>query len=99
DHTTYVLEDVLPGEEDTLHRTVPFYTVDAGIYLDRSLSVLGKNLNQSLEPRLFYVYSPERDQADYPLFDTTLSTFSYNQLFREEDRKSVRVGKEWNSRR
>jgi len=84
DHTSYLLDDVLPGEEDTLHRTVPFYTVDAGIYLDRSLSLLGKNLNQSLEPRLFYVYSPERDQDDYPLFDTTLSTFSYNQLFRDD---------------
>src|SRR5690606_30300740 len=29
DHTSYLLDDVLPGEEDTLHRTVPFYTVDA----------------------------------------------------------------------
>lgn len=84
DHTTYWLEDELPEAEDSLHRTVPFYTLDAGIYLDRSLSVLGKNLNQSLEPRLFYVYSPERDQSEYPLFDTTLSTFSYSQLFRED---------------
>lgn len=36
----------------------------------------------TLEPRLYYLYSPFREQTDIPLFDTALPDFSYSQLFR-----------------
>src|SRR6185295_11527981 len=37
----------------------------------------------TLEPRLFYVWVPYRNQDHLPLFDTTLADFNYAQLFTE----------------
>ena len=36
---------------------------------------------QSISPRLFYAYAPYKDQNDYPNFDTTTASISYDQLF------------------
>lgn len=62
---------------------VPIGTVDAGLLFDRTTSIGGDSYLQTLEPRLFYVNSPYRNQNDQPLFDTQLLTFSYGQLFRD----------------
>jgi LPS-assembly protein len=40
-------------------------------------------MTQTLEPRLFYVYAPFRDQSAMPIFDTALADFNYPQLFTE----------------
>jgi len=37
---------------------------------------------QTLEPRLFYLYSPRVGQDDNPIFDSGDLSFSYNQMFR-----------------
>jgi LPS-assembly protein len=43
----------------------------------------GQDLTQTLEPRLFYVYIPYRNQDATPLFDTALADFNFPQLFNE----------------
>ncbi|RMF14361.1 MAG: LPS-assembly protein LptD [Gammaproteobacteria bacterium] len=84
DHTDYLLDDQTDGMAAHQSRTVPFVILDGGLYFDRPVEVAGLALNQSLEPRLFYVYSPYRAQSDLPDFDTSVSSFSYSQLFRED---------------
>lgn len=84
DQTDYLLQDQLPEVEETPSRTVPFYSVDSGLYFDRSTEMFGRRYNQSLEPRLFYVYSPEAVQDDIPNFDSSVATFSYSQLYRDD---------------
>ncbi|GJL83735.1 MAG: hypothetical protein DHS20C01_33690 [marine bacterium B5-7] len=69
-HTTYNLDNVLPGTEDNPNRTVPIFSVDSGIVFERDTSWNGRPHYQTLEPRLYYVYAPEKDQDDIPLFDT-----------------------------
>jgi len=64
--------------------TIPVASFDAGLYFDRDTSWFGKDLRQTLEPRAFYLYAPDRDQSDQPLFDTNENTFSYNSLFRDD---------------
>ncbi|WP_300655308.1 LPS-assembly protein LptD [Pseudomonas sp.] len=64
-------------------RGVPIASVDSGLYFDRDTTLFGKSYRQTLEPRLFYLYVPEEDQTDIPVFDTGESTFSYSSLFRE----------------
>jgi len=39
---------------------------------------------QTLEPRLFYLYSQYEDQSDIPVFDSSELTFAFNQLFRDD---------------
>ncbi|KAA6173371.1 LPS-assembly protein LptD [Pseudomonas marginalis] len=64
-------------------RSIPIASVDSGLYFDRSTQWFGKNYNQTLEPRLFYLYVPEKDQDDIPVFDTSETSFSYSSLFRD----------------
>ncbi len=84
DQTDYLLQDQLPGVDDHVSRTVPFYSVDSGLYLDRSTALFGRQYNQSLEPRMFYVYSKEAAQDDIPNFDSSVATFSYSQIYRDD---------------
>ncbi|MBK5537524.1 LPS-assembly protein LptD [Pseudomonas sp. TH05] len=64
-------------------RAIPIASVDSGLYFDRNTQLFGKTYNQTLEPRLFYLYVPEKDQDDIPVFDTSEYSFNYASLFRD----------------
>ncbi|WP_223502327.1 LPS-assembly protein LptD [Pseudomonas sp. BF-R-24] len=77
------------------NRGVPIASIDSGLYFDRNTQWFGKNYRQTLEPRLFYLYVPEVDQEDIPVFDTSEYTFNYASLFRDNRFSgSDRVGDE-----
>ncbi len=82
EYKMYAAEGAPPDLNPT--RTVPMFSLDSGIYFDRSTELRGRPITQTLEPRAFYLYSAQRDQNNFPLFDTTQLTFNYNQLFRED---------------
>ena len=67
----------------SLSRTLPTFSLDSGIFLERDTEIFSKKMLHTLEPRLFYLYVPYRDQSDLPRFDTGLSGFSMAQLFVE----------------
>ncbi|WP_448132341.1 LPS-assembly protein LptD [Stutzerimonas chloritidismutans] len=69
--------------DSSQNRSVPILSVDSGLYFDRDTQWFGKDYRQTLEPRLFYLYVPEEDQDDIPIFDTGESSFSYSSLWRE----------------
>ncbi|WP_277591988.1 LPS-assembly protein LptD [Pseudomonas chlororaphis] len=76
-------------------RGVPIASIDSGLYFDRNTQWFGKNYRQTLEPRLYYLYVPEKNQEDIPVFDTGESTFNYSSLFRDNRFSgSDRVGDE-----
>lgn len=79
-YTSYRLDD---AEEETLSRTVPIASLDGGLFFERDLTIGGRNLLQTLEPRLFYLYVPYRDQDELPRFDTGRYGFTFASLFRE----------------
>ncbi len=63
--------------------SVPTFSVDSGLYFERDTSMFGRSLTQTLEPRLFYVKTPYRDQTKIPEFDTGLSDLNFAQIFTE----------------
>ncbi|WP_405119944.1 LPS-assembly protein LptD [Pseudomonas leptonychotis] len=69
--------------EDTPDRGLGMFSLDSGLYFDRNSQWFGKSYRQTLEPRLFYLYVPEEDQTDIPIFDSGESTFDYSSLWRE----------------
>ncbi len=88
---------LLAGEQykSSQTRSVPIASIDSGLYFDRNTQWFGTNYRQTLEPRAFYLYVPERDQQDIPVFDTGESTFSYSSLWRDNRFSgSDRVGDE-----
>jgi LPS-assembly protein len=68
---------------DSLTRSVPIASLDAGAYFERNFDWHSHDYIQTLEPRLFYLHVPFRDQIDLPVFDTRELTFSWNSLFRD----------------
>ena len=64
-------------------RSVPIFSIDSGLYFDRPTQLFGQTYNQTLEPRLFYLYVPEEDQRDIPIFDSSEPAFSYASLWRD----------------
>ena len=64
-------------------RVLPTFSLDAGLVFEREARLLGRSMTQTLEPRLFYVNTPYRDQSRIPLFDTAETSFNFSQLFSE----------------
>ncbi|MDZ7809079.1 MAG: LPS assembly protein LptD [Arhodomonas sp.] len=81
-YTAYDLDDPDGGSRSP-DRGLPVYSIDAGVSLERELSAFGGGLTQTLEPRLYYLYVPERDQDTLPLFDTDAPELTYSALFRD----------------
>ena len=81
-HTNYSVNDD-PYKESTYQRTLPIFSLDSGLYFDRDFKIAKRGYSQTLEPRLFYVYIPERDQSNIPVFDTSLTDLNFSSLFSE----------------
>lgn len=64
-------------------RSIPMYSIDSGLFFERPFHFKKYLGQQTLEPRLFYLYVPYRDQHLYPDFDSGVINFSYAQLFRD----------------
>ena len=64
--------------DNSLSRHLPIASIDGGLIFERALS---DGRLQTLEPRLFYLYAPFRNQSDLPDFDTRELTFGFSQLF------------------
>ena len=81
---SYSLNNIEEGQNDNPSFTVPIFSVDAGITLEKNTTWLGKNALHTLEPRVFYAFAPEENQDDVPDFDTSpVSLNSFGSLFRE----------------
>lgn len=62
-------------------RSLPIVDVHSGLYFDRSFHIRDYFLKQTLEPQIYYTYVPYKNQNDLPIFDTSLNTLTYDQLF------------------
>ncbi|MGD9952195.1 MAG: LPS-assembly protein LptD [Burkholderiales bacterium] len=82
-HARYELSRAAPGQPVRQSVSIPWFSLDGGLVFEREAAWFGQRLTQTLEPRLYYVYAPYRDQSQLPLFDTALADFNYAQLFSE----------------
>lgn len=65
-------------------RNVGFFSVDAGLFFDRDLSLAGRDLVQTLEPRVFYLRQEFAAQQALPMFDSMPLGMSFDQLFSDD---------------
>ena len=77
---SYNLNNSAVGNKDII---TPILSIDSGMYFDRKINFLNQNFTNTLEPRLFYVYIPYKDQSSLPLFDTGLADLNMQTLFFE----------------
>lgn len=63
--------------------TVPTLSFDSRLFAERRLTLFGSSMLQTFEPRAYYVYTPEDNQDDIPLFDSGQFDISFRNLFRD----------------
>ena len=82
-HRNYRLYD---AEVNEIEEAPSFGThrlsLDGTLIFEREFDFFSNEYQQTLEPRLFYAYSPyEEGQEDVPAFDTKDQTITYNSIF------------------
>ncbi|CAG0972327.1 LPS-assembly protein LptD [Methylophilaceae bacterium] len=82
DNEAFTLNGVA-GNFESDNRTLPIFSLDSGLYFDRDMQVVNNRYTQTLEPRLYYVYIPYRDQSHIPIFDTAEADLNIASLFTE----------------
>ncbi|MDM8566386.1 LPS assembly protein LptD [Candidatus Halobeggiatoa sp. HSG11] len=79
-YTSYDLDNVKTNESNP-ERLLYTFSTDSGLFFERNVF----NLVQTLEPRVFYRYTPYKDQSNIPIFDTARYDLSFSQLFRDNN--------------
>lgn len=64
------------GNRLDLTRVIPTFSTDSSVSLERQAQLFGRDLVQTLEPRLLYVYTPFHDQWKVPVYDTAPKDFN-----------------------
>jgi LPS-assembly protein len=64
-------------------RTLPIFSLDSGLYFERDVNIVKNSYTQTIEPRLFYVYIPDKKQDLLPVFDSALADLNLTTLFTE----------------
>lgn len=62
-------------------RSIPSFSVDAGLELQRETSFFGRAFQQTLEPRLLYVNTPYRAQSLFPNYDAAARDFNFVSIY------------------
>ena len=84
--TQYALNNpgnLTAGEPTNISRVLPTFSVDSSLIFERETRLLDKGFIQTLEPRLYYVNIPYKNQNDIPLFDSGQADFNFAQIFSE----------------
>ena len=82
-YTNYIIGANNVSDLPNASRTLPIFSLDSGLTMERDWNLSGQNFVQTLEPRAYYVYIPNRDQSQMPNFDSALANFSFAQMFTE----------------
>ncbi|WP_051304794.1 LPS-assembly protein LptD [Chitinilyticum litopenaei] len=83
DYTQYRLDAFNGRDGQTIDRSLPMLSLDTGLFFEREGSYAGTSFVQTLEPRIYYLYVPYKDQSAIPLFDTSEADLTFNRLFME----------------
>ena len=81
--TDYQFDAPLANGALSASRVVPTFSLDSGLVFEREASYFGRDLLQTLEPRLFYVATPFRNQSLLPNYDSGANDFSFATIFTE----------------
>jgi LPS-assembly protein len=81
--TSSQFDSPLASGASSASRTVPTFSVDSGLVFERDASFFGRAFRQTLEPRLFYVRTPYRDQSQLPVYDTAANDFNFATIYTE----------------
>ena len=62
-------------------RVLPTFSTEVSTVLERPLVAGSLPLEQTLEPKITYIYTPYKNQSAYPVFDTGSPSLNFIQMF------------------
>jgi LPS-assembly protein len=66
---------------DSYTRVLPTFSTEVKTTLERPVTFGQLAMEQTLEPKVSYIYTPYRDQSNYPVFDTGSPSLNFAQIF------------------
>jgi len=81
--TRYDLQAPLNDGTTSINRVLPTFSLDSGLVFERETAWLGRNMVQTLEPRVFYARTAYQDQHLLPLYDTGRTDFNLATIYSE----------------
>lgn len=82
-YSSWSLDQQAVGTPDNPDLGVGVFSLDTGLVFERPMK-RGNGFLQTLEPRLYYLYSEQKEQSFLPTFDTAQMNFNFGQLFRDD---------------
>lgn len=79
--TRYQLQNPMSDGQTQAQRVLPTFSLDSGLVFEREAQWFGRGLTQTLEPRLFYVRTPYRNQEALPVYDSGLADFNLSTIY------------------
>jgi LPS-assembly protein len=79
----YSLDQPMSDGRRTASRVIPTLSVDSAWVFERDTRWFGRDVRQTLEPRLLYVNTPFRDQTLLPNFDSAGKDFNFETIYTE----------------
>lgn len=64
-------------------RSLPIFSIDSGLILERNDIWFNKNITQTIEPRLYYAYIPYKNQSNIWNFDSALADLDFSRIYTE----------------
>ena len=68
--------------QSDINRTQPIFSLHSGLIFEK-MPEQNDIFRHTIEPALFYLNVPRREQNDIPLFDTTVNEFNFQSIFSE----------------
>lgn len=81
--TSYQFDTPLANGATSASRVLPTFSLDSGLQFERNADFFGRGFTQTLEPRIFYVRTPYRDQSALPNYDSAANSFNFSTVFTE----------------
>ncbi len=82
-HLTHYDFDRLTTAVPDQNRSMPIFSTEGGVVLERNASLFGQGLLQTFEPKLYYVYIPSRAQNQIPNFDSAFQDINFATMYSE----------------
>jgi LPS-assembly protein len=81
--TRYQLDQAMSDGATVTNRVLPTWSLDSGLTFERNASWFGRDMLQTLEPRVFYARTPYRRQDALPVYDTGIADFNLSTIYSE----------------
>ena len=81
--TQYEIDQSAATPATGITRTVPIFSTETGLVFERNATLSGQSMLQTLEPKIYYVYIPTRNQNQIPIFDSAQQTVNFATIYAE----------------